>query len=77
CFVRRSLDSSTDATLDTGGWLALTRQGLSPCKMRRAFPSAIATEPKRLWRRYLWVVPSFLFLSSLQLMGLKKYSIDD
>lgn len=37
----------------------------------------LATEPKRLWRRYLWVVPSFLFLSSLQLMGLKKYSIDD
>ncbi|MGH8652627.1 MAG: esterase-like activity of phytase family protein, partial [Gammaproteobacteria bacterium] len=45
-FVRRSLDSSTDATLDTGGWLALTRQGLSPCKMRRAFPSAITIGPR-------------------------------
>ncbi|MGH8655031.1 MAG: hypothetical protein ACREYE_23950, partial [Gammaproteobacteria bacterium] len=48
CFVRRSLDSSTDATLDTGGWLALTRQGLSPCKMRRAFPSAITLKTELL-----------------------------
>jgi len=23
------------ATLDTGGWLALTRQGLSPCKIHQ------------------------------------------
>jgi hypothetical protein len=31
CLVRLSLGSATDARLDTGGWLALTRQGLSPC----------------------------------------------
>jgi len=31
CLVRLSLCSATDARLDTGGWLALTRQGLSPC----------------------------------------------
>jgi hypothetical protein len=30
-------DSAMDARLDTGGWLALTRQGLSPCKIRQAF----------------------------------------
>ena len=30
-------DSAMDARLDTGGWLALTRQGLSPCKRRQAF----------------------------------------
>ena len=38
-----------DPRLDTGGWLALTetpyglssRQGLSPCKIRQAFPGAI------------------------------------
>jgi hypothetical protein len=41
--------SATDPRLDTGGWLTLvkmpydlfSRQGLSPCKMRRALPSAI------------------------------------
>ena len=30
-------DSAMDARLDTGGWLALPRQGLSPCKRRQAF----------------------------------------
>ena len=37
--VRRACgpDSAMDARLDTGGWLALTRQGLSPCKRRQAF----------------------------------------
>lgn len=29
-------DSAMGATLDTGGWLALSRQGLSPCKMHQA-----------------------------------------
>ena len=27
--------SATSATLDTGGWLGLTRQGLAPCKMHQ------------------------------------------
>ncbi len=31
-----SLTSSTTATLGTGGWLNLARQGLSPCKKRQA-----------------------------------------
>src|SRR5262245_60507066 len=37
--VRRDHDpvSAMDARLDTGGWLAFTRQGLSPCKRRQAF----------------------------------------
>ena len=34
-------DSATDARLDTGGWLALTRRGLSPRKKRRAYLGAI------------------------------------
>ena len=38
--VHRSLGSATDARLDTGGWLALTRRGLSPRKMRRALLGA-------------------------------------
>jgi hypothetical protein len=39
-FVRRSFGSATHARLDTGGWLTLTRQGLSPRKMRRALLGA-------------------------------------
>ena len=31
-----SQPSSPTATLGTGGWLGLTRQGLSPCKKRQA-----------------------------------------
>ena len=34
-------DSAQRATLDTGGWLALTRQGLSPCKMHQASLDAL------------------------------------
>ena len=34
-------DSAMDARLDTGGWLALTRQGLSPCKRRQAYLGAM------------------------------------
>ena len=39
--------SAMRSTLDTGGWLTLTRQGLSPCKIRRALPSAITTSISR------------------------------
>ena len=39
--VHRSPGSAMDARLDTGGWLSLTRQGLSPCKRRQAFLGAI------------------------------------
>jgi len=30
-------------------------------------------EPRRLWRRYLRIVPAYLWLSFLQLMGLKRF----
>src|SRR5712691_3881652 len=46
-------DSASDARLDTGGWLALTRRGLAPRKKRRASLGAItprfrrAQEPER------------------------------
>lgn len=36
--------SAMDPRLDTGGWLALTRRGLPPRKMRRALPGAITSE---------------------------------
>src|SRR5262245_27188752 len=38
-------DSAMDARLDTGEWLALTRQGLSPCKRRQASLGAITLGP--------------------------------
>ena len=31
-------------------------------------------EPRRLWRRYLDIVPSFLWLAFLQIFGLKKFN---
>jgi hypothetical protein len=34
--VSRILDSAIGATLDTGGWLNLTWQGLTPCKTHQA-----------------------------------------
>jgi len=39
--------SAMDPRLDTGGWLALTRRGLSPRKMRRALPGAITPAMSR------------------------------
>ena len=41
-FVSR-LSSSRSATLGTGGWLDLTRQGLAPCKKRQACLGAHGT----------------------------------
>ncbi len=35
----------------------------------------LCQEPKRLWRRYLHIVPAFLWLSALQVLGIKKYDL--
>jgi hypothetical protein len=40
-FVRSRSCSSGTATLDTGGWLGLARQGLSPCKLTTSFLGAL------------------------------------
>jgi N-acetylglucosaminyldiphosphoundecaprenol N-acetyl-beta-D-mannosaminyltransferase len=34
----------------------------------------LCQEPRRLWRRYLDIVPNFLFLTALQLLGVRKYN---
>src|SRR5262245_65804576 len=39
--------SAMDARLATGGWLALTRQGLAPCKRRQACLGAITLGVRR------------------------------
>src|SRR5947209_33101 len=44
-------DSAMDARLDTGGWLALTRQGLAPCKRRQAYLGAITLRFRRGGKR--------------------------
>ena len=36
----------------------------------------LCQEPGRLWRRYLDIVPTFLWSAFLQLLGVRKYSID-
>ena len=45
--VRGLRHSAAGPTLDTGGWLTLTRRGLSPRKRRRALLGAITTGVKR------------------------------
>ena len=51
CLVRGFNHSATGARLDTGGWLDLTRQGLSPCKVHQAalgaLTFAVSGRPKR------------------------------
>jgi len=42
------------ATLDTGGWLVLARQGLSPCKMHQALLGARHVFNNRQF--FQWVV---------------------
>jgi hypothetical protein len=43
--------SAMDARRDTDGWLALTRQGLSPCKRRPAYLGAITLRLRRCRKR--------------------------
>ena len=42
CFIH--FGSAVGATLDTGGWLTLSRQGLSPCKMHQALLGALTSQ---------------------------------
>ena len=51
----------------------------APCWMQRSgleWFFRLATEPRRLWKRYLINNPLFAFLVFLQLTGLKKFPID-
>jgi N-acetylglucosaminyldiphosphoundecaprenol N-acetyl-beta-D-mannosaminyltransferase len=36
----------------------------------------LCQEPRRLWRRYLHIVPTFLFLILLQAIGVKRFPVD-
>ena len=48
CSQRLRRCSAMDARLDTGGWLALTRPGLSPSKIRQAYLGAVTLALSRL-----------------------------
>ena len=37
----------------------------------------LCQEPRRLWRRYFDIVPKFLGLTFLQILGIRKYVIED
>ena len=49
-------DSAKDPRLDTGGWLALTRRGLSPRKRRQASLGAITSRVSRSFPRPVGLV---------------------
>jgi len=36
----------------------------------------LCQEPRRLWRRYLDIVPNFLWLTFLQILGIRRYEIE-
>ena len=54
--VRSCRYSSGTATLDTGGLLSLTRQGLSPCKLMTSFLGALGI----CFKINRWFLPAFL-----------------
>jgi len=46
-FHKTNFGSAVGATLDTGGWLNLARQGLPPCKMHQASLGALTSPLSR------------------------------
>jgi exopolysaccharide biosynthesis WecB/TagA/CpsF family protein len=36
----------------------------------------LASEPRRLWRRYIYLNPAYVFLVSLQALGLSRFTTD-
>jgi hypothetical protein len=54
CSLRTSRNSATSATLDTGRWLTLTRQGLAPCKIHQASLGALTLDCRQ--SSYKWAL---------------------
>jgi N-acetylglucosaminyldiphosphoundecaprenol N-acetyl-beta-D-mannosaminyltransferase len=36
----------------------------------------LCKEPRRLWRRYLWIVPGFLWRAFFQVLGIRRYGLE-
>jgi hypothetical protein len=67
CFVHRyDIDSATDPRLHTGSWPSLTRQGLAPCKIRRASLGAITPGIRAGGTPCLFIPLLDIFVSLLQ-----------
>ena len=64
--VGAAFDVATGGIRDAPGWIKKT--GLQ-------WAHRLVQEPKRLWRRYAFIVPSFLFLIFCQALGIKRYSL--
>jgi N-acetylglucosaminyldiphosphoundecaprenol N-acetyl-beta-D-mannosaminyltransferase len=64
--VGAAFDVHTGRILDSPAWIK--RIGMQ-------WLHRLCQEPKRLWRRYAYIVPAFLFLISLQLLGIRRYEI--
>ncbi len=37
----------------------------------------LLTEPRRLWKRYLPIIPAFFFLVALQALKIRNYSLEE
>lgn len=66
--VGAAFDIHTGRISDAPHWIK--RAGL-------AWVNRLIQEPKRLWRRYLRSNPRFVWAITLQLLGLKKYNLED
>jgi len=58
----QNFGSAVGATLDTGGWLAVTRQGLSPCKMHQASLGALTSQITGAMRAPTSIASELIFL---------------
>ncbi len=63
--VGAAFDFHTDRVSQAPGWMQ--KNGLE-------WVFRLLREPRRLWRRYAYNNPRFLFLATLQLAGLKDFS---
>jgi len=64
CTVGAAFDYHTGSVVSAPQWM-------KTASLEWAF--RLAQEPKRLWRRYLEIVPKFLYLVTLEALGARKY----
>jgi N-acetylglucosaminyldiphosphoundecaprenol N-acetyl-beta-D-mannosaminyltransferase len=65
--VGAAFDVCTGNIMDAPAWIK--KAGLQ-------WAHRLTQEPKRLWRRYAFIVPGFLVLIFLQALGLRKFRLD-
>jgi len=65
--VGAAFDLHAGLTRETAAWMK--KSGLQ-------WLDRLCQEPRRLWRRYLFNIPRFAVLAGLQLVGLRRFSMD-